>query len=99
MVLPSINEGKTKAMLITGEHLPLKINEEMTLTIIEGTELELVPSAKLLHRRMGNMPGGGGNPFAKKTLASCPNIYKKVERKLLRAMQQNRPYWHMKVAR
>ena len=46
-VLPSINEGKTKSMLITGKHLPSKINEEMTLTI-EKTELELVPSAKLL---------------------------------------------------
>ena len=42
-----INEGKTKAMLITGKRLPSKINEEMTLTI-KGTELELVPSAKLL---------------------------------------------------
>ena len=39
-----INEGKTKAMLITGKRLPSKINEEMT----KGTELELVPSAKLL---------------------------------------------------
>ena len=28
-----INEGKTKAMLITGKRLPSKINEEMTLTI------------------------------------------------------------------
>ena len=34
-------------MLITGKRLPSKINEEMTLTI-KGTELELVPSAKLL---------------------------------------------------
>ena len=42
-----INEGKTKAMLITGKRLPSKINEEMTLTI-KGTELKLVPSAKLL---------------------------------------------------
>ena len=42
-----INDGKTKAMLITGKRLPSKINEEMTLTI-KGTELELVPSAKLL---------------------------------------------------
>ena len=33
-----INEGKTKAMLITGKRLPSKIN----------AELELVPSAKLL---------------------------------------------------
>ena len=33
-----INEGKTKAMLITGRRLPSKIN----------AELELVPSAKLL---------------------------------------------------
>ena len=33
-----INEGKTKAMLITGKGLPSKIN----------AELELVPSAKLL---------------------------------------------------
>ena len=35
-------------MLITGRHLPSKINEEMSLTII-GTELELqlVPSALL----------------------------------------------------
>ena len=39
-----INEGKTKAMLITGKRLPSKINEEMTT----GTELELFPSAKLL---------------------------------------------------
>ena len=69
MVLPSINEGKTKAMLITGEHLPSKINEEMTLTIIEGTELELVPSAKLLHRRMGNfLPGGAVIHLPKKFL-------------------------------
>ena len=42
-----INEGKTKAMLITGKRLLSKVNEEMTLTI-KGTELELVPSAKLL---------------------------------------------------
>ena len=42
-----INEGKTKAMLITGKRLPSKINEGMTLTI-KGTELELVPSPKLL---------------------------------------------------
>ena len=42
-----INEGKTKAMLISGKRLPSKTNEEMTLTI-KGTELELVPSAKLL---------------------------------------------------
>ena len=41
-----INDGKTKAMLITGKRLPSKINEEMTLTI-KGTELELTPSAKL----------------------------------------------------
>ena len=34
-------------MLITSKCLPSKINEEMTLTI-KGTELELVPSAKLL---------------------------------------------------
>ena len=34
-------------MLITGKRLPSKINEAMTLTI-KGTELELVPSAKLL---------------------------------------------------
>ena len=39
-----INEGKTKAMLITGKRLPSKINEEMT----KETELELVPSAKLV---------------------------------------------------
>ena len=42
-----INEGKTKAMLITGKRLPSKINEGMTFTI-KGTELELVPSPKLL---------------------------------------------------
>ena len=42
-----INDGKTKAMLITGKRLPSKINEEMTLTI-KGTELKLVPRAKLL---------------------------------------------------
>ena len=42
-----INDGKTKAMLITGKRLPSEINEEMTLTI-KGTELKLVPSAKLL---------------------------------------------------
>ena len=42
-----VNEGKTKAMLITGRHLPSKINQKTTLTI-KGTELELVPSAKLL---------------------------------------------------
>ena len=35
------------------------------------------------HRRTGNfLPGGGGNPFAQKILASCPNFYKTVERKL-----------------
>ena len=34
-------------MLITGKRLLSKVNEEMTLTI-KGTELELVPSAKLL---------------------------------------------------
>ena len=42
-----INDGKTKAMLITGERLPSKINEGITFTI-KGTELELVPSLKLL---------------------------------------------------
>ena len=42
-----INEGKTKAMLITSKRLPSKINEGMTLTI-KGAELELVPSPKLL---------------------------------------------------
>ena len=26
--------------------------------------------------------GGGGNPFAQKIVASCPNFYKTVERKL-----------------
>ena len=46
-VFSQLNEGKTKAMLITGKRLSSKINEEMTLTI-KGTELELVPSAKLL---------------------------------------------------
>ena len=36
-----------------------------------------------VHRRTGNfLPGGGGNPFAQKILASCPNFYKPVERKL-----------------
>ena len=35
------------------------------------------------HRRTGNfLPGGGGNPFAQKILASCPNFYETVERKL-----------------
>ena len=43
----SIAEIVDWAMLITGKRLPSKINEEMTLTI-KGTELELVPSAKLL---------------------------------------------------
>ena len=42
-----INESKTKAILITGKRLPSKINYEMALTI-NGTELELVPSVKLL---------------------------------------------------
>ena len=42
-----INEGKTKAMLITSRRLPSKINEEITLSM-KGTELELVPSAKLV---------------------------------------------------
>lgn len=42
-----INESKTKAILITGKHLASKINYEMALTI-NGTELELVPSVKLL---------------------------------------------------
>ena len=40
-----INEGKTKAIQITGKRLPSKITHEMTLTI-NGTELEL--SVKLL---------------------------------------------------
>ena len=35
------------------------------------------------HRRTGIfLPGGGGNPFAQKILASCPNFYRTVERKL-----------------
>ena len=34
-------------MLITGKHLPSKINYEMALTI-NGTELELIPRGKLL---------------------------------------------------
>ena len=38
-----VNEVKTKAILITGKRLPLKINNEMDLTI-NGTELELAPS-------------------------------------------------------
>ena len=42
-----INEGKTKAIRITGKRLPSKINEEITLTV-KGTELELVHSATLL---------------------------------------------------
>ena len=42
-----INESKTKAILITGKRLPSKINYEMALTI-NGTELELVSSVKLL---------------------------------------------------
>lgn len=42
-----IYEGKTKAILITGKRLPLKVNNEMALTV-NGTELELVPSLKLL---------------------------------------------------
>ena len=42
-----INERKTKAILIAGKRLPSKINYEMALTI-NGTELELVPSVKLL---------------------------------------------------
>ena len=34
-----------------------------------------------MHRRTGNfLPGGGGEPFAQKILASCPNFYEKVEK-------------------
>ena len=37
--------------------------------------------------------GGGGKPFAQKTLASCPNFYKTVEQKRgPYRMQQHRPY-------
>ena len=50
------------------------------------------------HRRTGNFrAGGGGKPFAQKILASCPNVYKTVEQKR-GPMQQDRPYWHMKMA-
>ena len=43
----AINESKTKAILITGKRLASKINFEKAFTI-NGTELELVPSVKLL---------------------------------------------------
>ena len=50
------------------------------------------------HRRTGYfLPGGGGKPFAQKIFASCPNFYKTVEQKR-GPMQQDRPYWHMKMA-
>ena len=44
--LPII-ESKTKVILVTGKHLPSKINDEMALTT-NGTKLEVVPSVKLL---------------------------------------------------
>ena len=40
---------------------------------------------------------GGGKPFAQKNFASCPKFYKTVEQKR-GPMQQDRPYWHMKMA-
>lgn len=43
----TINESKTKAILITGKRLPSKINYEIALTI-NGTKLEVVPSVNLL---------------------------------------------------
>ena len=42
-----INESKTKAILITGKRLPLKINYEMALTV-NGSKLEVVPGVILL---------------------------------------------------
>ena len=42
-----------------------------------------------------NLAGRFSKPFAQKNLASCPNFYERVEKKL----QQHRPSWHMKVAR
>ena len=40
-------DDTTLTILITGKRLPLKVNNEMALTV-NGTELELVPSLKLL---------------------------------------------------
>ena len=52
-----------------------------------------------IHRRTGYfLPGGAVNHyFAQKIFASCPNFYKTVEQKR-GPMQQDRPYWHMKMA-
>ena len=48
------------------------------------TKCEIIsPKCSQKHRRTGNfLPGGGGNPFAQKIIASCPNVYETVERKL-----------------
>ena len=54
------------------------------------------------HRRTGYfLPGGGGwgavNHLPQKIFASCPHFYQTVEQKQ-GPMQQDRPYWHMKMA-
>ena len=54
------------------------------------------------HRRTGNfLPGGGGGGAVNhlpKNYCKLPQILQN-SRKETRVMQQNRPYWHMKVAR
>ena len=51
-----------------------------------------------IHRRTGYFfPGGGGKPFAQKIFALFPKFLQN-SRTETKPMQQDRPYWHMKMA-
>ena len=82
-----------------------KMTSELIVIILKVGMLKGVPVFNgRYHRRTGYFlareggGGGGCKPFAQKIRASCPNFYKTVGQKL-GAMQQHRPYWHMKMAR